>query len=293
MREFIDSHKIANTVRMLRTRGYAGALVLVEGDDDARWLRKFLRAEETRPLPASGKDRVLAALRSLRDTAAADGVLAVVDADFDHLLRVPADADVLRTDCHDVECMLLGSSALRQVLAEYASPDKLDQLRESGRTVLEVLLSAGRPVGVFRLAARPGHDGSEALFAGLSLQDLPFADFLEPRSLSVQLRPLIRAVKNRSQRQDIDEVAALSCLQEHLRRHEAADAWQICRGHDLVAILLQGLCSLFGSQRPSQLTQDRLEASLRLAYTEESFKQTGLYGALLAWQEAHPDYRLL
>jgi len=290
MREYFNSCKVANTVRMLRAGGNNGAIVLVEGDDDARWLRKFL-STRCRLLPAFGK---ALAIEALREVEALGGILAVVDADFDHLLeRALPSANVLRTDAHDVECMLLASGALEQVLAELGSAEKIASFVQTRTSIRAALLAAARPVGVFLLAILPDHLHSDVVFTGLSVSKLKFGEILNHETFLVDLPALVREVKNRSQRQDIAEHDAVARLQAHCERHESTDPWQLCRGHDLCAILLHGLCGAFGSAKPSQLTQERLEGSLRLAYSQADFSKTKLCADLLLWGSGHPEYPLL
>ena len=290
MQEYFDRFKVANTIRMLREEGHTGAILLIEADNDARWLHKFLDPQRSRLVPTFGK---ATALDALGDVEMDGGVLAVVDADFDHILGRQSSSDnAIRTDLHDVECMLLASPALEQVLAEYGSSGKLGGLSGANAPIRDVLLAAGRPVGAFLLAALPDHPTSDPLFSGLRFTELPFSDFLDKETLRIDRLALVRVVKNRSQRQDLDEDLALKRLDEQCRRHEDTDPWQLCRGHDLSAILLRGLCTVFGSQRPSQLTTERLESALRLAYSPESFMRTQLCAKLRRWQDRHPSYAL-
>ena len=123
MREYITGDSIANQVRMTRS-AFAGAFLILEGETDVLVFQSFIDERECQTVFADGKQNALAAIGILDDDNL-KGVLCVVDADFDHLEnRVPLSDNVLLTDLHDLECMMLVSPAFDKLLREYASGDR-------------------------------------------------------------------------------------------------------------------------------------------------------------------------
>lgn len=290
MQNFVGPHKVANTIRMLREAGCRAPIVIVEGPSDARFLSKFV-SSDVRVQTAFEKSNALAALSMV---SGYDGIVALVDADFEHLLGFTRDdSRVFMTDLHDIECMLVESPALDVVLTELGSQEKITAFVETHGDLRSVLTTGARELGVLLLAALPNNKESNALFLGLCFTDLSFREFVDKTSLAVNRTALVRCVKNRSQRQDLDEELALQALSTHHANLESEDCWQLCRGHDLVAILHCGLCTILGSQHRCQLTKERLESDLRIAYTVDSFRQTKLYMQLVAWERDHPGFAIL
>lgn len=144
----LDPHAVANTIRMARTVRRGAAAMLVEGSKDARVYRNLVDEERCNAVPAGNKRNALEALALLRRSGER-GVLAVVDADFTALTgAVAADPDVIATDAHDLEGMLLRSQALSKLLVEYdLAPGIL------GPDAGLILARAAQPIGYLRFAA--------------------------------------------------------------------------------------------------------------------------------------------
>ena len=117
MRESITPNRIANKIRLLRTQ-YTGSFLIAEGDTDTRVWENLVDSTKCCVENAFNKDNAVKVLNILEQANFA-GVLAVVDADFDILEKtVPLSRNLLLTDTHDLETMLLKSPALEKVLRE-------------------------------------------------------------------------------------------------------------------------------------------------------------------------------
>lgn len=63
---------------------------------------------------------------------------------------------------------------------------------------------------------------------------------------------------------------------------------------NLIEILSQGLGKAIGSERQHQdITAEKLEKSLRLAYEITEFKKTSLYKSIKDWESRNSPYRVL
>lgn len=280
MKEYVRGVGIANRARMLP---HEGAFLLVEGGEDARLYGSFIDTSSCKIIVAHGKLNVLDALASLRaqDPRIA---LAIIDADFMILDgNAPSDSDVLLTDLHDLEAMLLTSPALERVLREY-SDDRDAKPRESAPRVRERLLELGLPIGLLRwLSHREGR--------GWLFKDMDFGCFIDDKTLVLAKPKLLDEIQTRSRKgallpDDIwprtDALAAMN-----------GDPWHICCGHDLVMLLAIGLRRVWGTHKDAEVSRERIEQSLRLAYTRADFTATRLHAQLRAWEDAHAPYRIL
>jgi hypothetical protein len=210
--------------------------------------------------------------------------LGIIDADFMVLDgNAPADPDVVLTDLHDLETMLLASPALDRVLREYTD-DQAGESREGADRVRERLLELGLPIGLLRWLSQRESRGW--LFA-----EMDFDRFVDDKTLTLARHKLVDELQTRSRK------GAL-LLEEIWPRADAlaatnADPWHICCGHDLVMLLAIGLRSVWGSHKDADVSRERVERSLRLAYTRADFGATALHARLRAWEATHPPYRIL
>ncbi|MDB9312411.1 DUF4435 domain-containing protein [Spirulina sp. CS-785/01] len=280
MREYLTPDRDANQIRMRRS-SFLGTFLLVEGDTDKKFYYNLINRDLCQVVTLSGKpsskERVIVVLRILNQDNF-QGVLAIVDADFDHLLDSPVSwPNLFRTDTHDLETLLIQSPALEKVLIELGSEEKIKQFSQDIR---ETLLNAGLSLGYLRWISQ--QDGLNLTFNGLK-----FNKFINDKSLAINENDLIKAVKNKSQQPDLSNPQ----LQEQLTtfKNNTHDPWQVCCGHDLVEILSLGLRKTLGTN--NKVEPEKVEISLRLAYEAVYFQDTTLYADICQWETDHPPFR--
>jgi hypothetical protein len=277
MKEHIKAEAIATRIRMMRLGGHAGAILLVEGDDDAKLFTEFVD-KHCRIQIGHGKPKVETALTIL-NTEHFAGVLAIVDADFEFLDgKTPSTSNLIWTDLHDIEMMLIRSNALERVLREYGEPALVEK-----QDVRVQLLGAGEPIGYWRwLSSR---NGLSLVFA-----DLEFDAFIEHKTLQLDEYALRRAIEEKTKKPkhqlDSHETDITA-----LRSHEP-DSWHLCCGHDVVEILAIGLRRVFSKtpgdstnkNKPYEIKGEQLEKLLRLAFHRSDFDCTLLAAAISTWE---------
>lgn len=59
---------------------------------------------------------------------------------------------------------------------------------------------------------------------------------------------------------------------------------ELCRGHDLLDLLVLGLQRVLGSCDAREVTGAHLERELRLAFSQECLEMTALFQAIRAWE---------
>ncbi len=282
MREFIIPADKANEIRMRRSI-YSGAFLLVEGDSDAVFYRQFINRGKCSIEVAVGKQRVIEILQDL-DKNGFQGALGVVDADFDHLEdEKERGGNLLLTDAHDLEVMILAAGGFEKLLNEYASDKKLPKFIEEHGDVKEVVLAAGMQLGYLRWISQ---------INGLNLKftSIVFSHFLSQKSLKLNKLDLIKEVKNKSNAQSLksDDLDRQILAQQD----DQHDPWQVCCGHDLMEILALGFVSAIGTSK-AKVTIDALERNLRLSYEASWFPQTNLYLEIQAWENRNQPFLVL
>src|SRR5207247_9566418 len=119
VRSSVDGFSIANEIRMSRAVRKNASALLVEGAKDVRVFRNLIDESVCDVVPTEGKRNAYDALNNLRKSKQA-GVLVVVDADFSRVDgQLTLDPDVVVSDDHDIESMLLKSRAAAKLLIPY------------------------------------------------------------------------------------------------------------------------------------------------------------------------------
>jgi hypothetical protein len=281
MREFLTPNDRANEIKMLRS-SFKGTFLLIEGSTDKVFYGRLINKSICTLFPISGKPSskslVINVLQILEQSGVS-GVLAIVDADFDHLETLPvSSSNLLRTDSHDLETMILSSNALEKVVEEYSSEDKMSKFDLDFR---EALLAAGLAIGYLRWISQL--DGLNLTFSNLS-----FKNFINAKTLAIDELALITEVKNKSQAQKLKNEDLQNRMTD--RRNPSHDPWQVCCGHDLTEILSFALQKTIGSMK---VDVSELERSLRLAYEAAYFYSTQLYQSIRLWESQNQPFNIL
>ena len=138
------SNEIANEIRMRRSQ-FSGTFLIVEGRDDRLFMENFISQSTCKIEVAEGKQRVCDVIYVL-DKDNFDGVLGLIDADFDRIEGVPdRSQNLVMPDSHDLIMMLVNSPALDRVLTEHGSRKKLETFEEN---VLQALIDRGAAGGI-------------------------------------------------------------------------------------------------------------------------------------------------
>ena len=284
MKDDTKANHIANAIRMTRTQ-FRGSFLIVEGQTaDFRVYKRLVDPKQTKIIPAHNKDDAIAALEILEDSNF-DGVVAIVDADFWHLDGLnPTSPNLFITDTHDLETMLLESPSLEKLLDEFGSEEKITSFTANNKIeVRQALLAAARPIGYLRWVSQRND-------LSLKFEGIVFSRFIDDATLHINISDLIRVVKNKSNRHDLDG----NDLQDKIDKltDPNHNSWDICCGHDLVWILSIGLSKVFGSKNSNEVKPEVLEKFLRAGYESAYFLSTQLYQSLRMWETSNSPFRI-
>ena len=275
-----NADEIANEMRMRRSQ-FPGTFVVVEGRDDRLFLESFISFCRCTIEVATGKGNVCDVIEIL-DEDSFDGVLGIIDADFDRLEGIPTrSVNLLMPESHDLITMLVRSPALDGVLRELGSRRKIESF---GQNVLDALISRALPVGYLRMySIREG--------LGLKFNGLNYSAWIDRASFVANTDELIEEVKNHSQRHDLCSSTLAAAIDELNSINYCP--YEICNGTDLVEILSLGLRSALGNNNPSAVTGEVLKRSLRLGYSRQMFGSSRLKKDIEGWEDAEPRFQVL
>lgn len=280
----VDGAYVAAEAKMTRTR-FAGALLIVEGPTDHRFLERFLAAGCVEQLVAHGKGNALDAM-TLLAAEGVSGVLAFVDADFDRLEgTLPADPNVIVSDHHDVEMMLLMSQSLSKLLKEYGSEDKLGKLIAGSQaaSVLEHIQQQCACLGELRYCNH--QQGWKLRFKGMD-----HLKFIDGRTLTVDMTKALCLVFANTGPTLVKVAEVELELPAQPRAENLAD---FCNGHDCTHMLAIGLRQCLGSHSKSIACLENVERLLRIGYEEADFAASGVVAAVREWEANNKGFSVL
>src|SRR6266498_2978114 len=124
MRQYITADDILAELLMVRTQ-FKGTLLILEGPTDCLFFDGLIDASQCKTIPGYGKERVVGVIEQV-DKRQLPGILGIVDADFWHLEEISISSpNLLVTDLHDLEMMLIESRAFDKVIAQCGSAQKV------------------------------------------------------------------------------------------------------------------------------------------------------------------------
>lgn len=273
MREYIAAEDIANQISMLRSV-FHGPVMIVEGVTDKRLYGKFIDSEETEIIVAHSKDNVRLAVREMHLRRKDDRVLGIMDSDMDRMSGKIPKTPLFLTDERDSEMMMIRSTALDDVVWEYGEENKVENFVEKQGEVRDVLLNASYPLGLLMFVSQRND-------FGLSFKDLDFSRFIDPVTLSVNVRNMVDEVLYASRDPSVSAKRIRNALEEEMEVER--DPWIVCRGHDAVAVLLVAFKKIFGSYNSRSMRCGELGGALRLSFKLEDFMTTRLYADTSRW----------
>jgi hypothetical protein len=278
----IDGFYVAAQIRLIR-QVHKGAVLVVEGEKDARVFEHFIDTNACDIEVAFGKKNVLEALDLLEDEGFL-GVAGVVDADFDRVFeRTYPLQNLCVTDVHDLDLLIFRSSALDRYVRECADGDLRKKTFGSDiQAMRNVIISSTLPLGYCRLSA-------ERQNLTLYFKGLKHDEFISIDDLSTDLDELVGAVISRSSTRCTVDALKKFMASEAARQHQPD---QIVSGHDVACVLGIALRKMLGNRRIAQTWGSEVEAGLRLAFDWTAMAKTSVYKCLRQWEQNNKPYRI-
>lgn len=298
MREEADSNYYFGEVKIWHDSSRRkGAGVVVEGKSDERLFGKFFKRESVF-FCFDGFEDALGTMQQV-ERHGIPGIVCIVDADFRRITgRMIPIPNVLMTDKHDAEMMLLASEAWQQILEQFAETrasidkpkPKLEQFEDlKAKPLLDCLLDAATPLACVRLL---NSEKNLDLRFKQKKKDrfnyLDFSIFVEKESLDVDIDKMFRAIENKSNKPMF--FSNNPQLKEEYLGYMAQghDQWELCNGHDVLHLFSLALESAVSNKKSSSKMDPRdLESHLSVAYRIDDFRRTQLYKDLKSWEFAN------
>ncbi len=280
MRDYIDSNSKKNEIRMLlKHPSFKGKIVAVlEGDTDIRLFRSLMDESHIKIESAVGKSSLSEIICDLSsDEEYSKRLFGICDADFMRVIGESVNCDsIFLTDTHDAETMIINSPAVDALISEYARSEESATILREG--LVKNAMDAAYELGIFRYITHINNLNIN--FKGLRVDLYSNLSNLE---IIIDLAALVESLITRSPNlgEQIDAEYLLEKYNEY--SDDAFEQLQFCNGHDVTKFM-----SYILSQRhlsnDIQLSQEKVERSLRLSYGAEYFRNTKLYDLLDNWK---------
>ncbi len=293
-RSLRNADSIANS--LIAKRRYPGnyflSFLLVEGETDKKLFEGFIEPTKCYISIAYGKEKAIEIV-SILERSNFSGVLAIVDADFDILEAKYSNLlNLIFTDTHDIEIMMIEAPSFEKFLREYGSEEKISNFtRKFGHDIRSLIVERTLPIGYLRWISLREN-------LSFDFQKLEFGKFVNKDTLEVDVQKLIGILQARlraSGEVSKRHICTDKAIQEKIEQLASASHHhsQVCCGHDVVSLLSIGLRKALGSHNANSMDADHIEASLRLAFEQIHFEKTQLYSSIRDWEEANEPFSIL
>lgn len=290
MLETITGEIIATEIEMTRA-AFDGAIMVIEGNSDEKFYKKFVDENLCHIVVAHGKENAMQSIHIVNKNEF-PGVLAIVDADFWRIEGLPElQGNIFITDTHDSEGMVFCSQAFDRIVEEYCSQRKISKYNNLRYFIYE----KSRPIGYLRLASHRSK-------LGLVFNDLDYKKITDKGTISVSIDSLVNHIlhltrenmKRQAVRQvDLSSKTILESYKKTIREKGQYDDKDLCCGHDIIGLFAIGLRKLFSSLQAAIANKKNIEKIFRLTYDLKDFLNTELATAIVSWERNNPKYRIL
>jgi len=277
IKEHITPESRANSI--LLDKSFKGSYLVVEGKTDYLFFSKFIEKENCRINIAFGNQNVIQILDILekRNYTKAIGI---IDADFRKILnKIPKNKNIILTETHDIETLIMESSIFEYVLESLSSNEKYNIfLSKINVSIKEYILELAKPIAILKLINET--ENLELRFKSLNIDGntIKYNEFINKETFTfISLEKLIVAIKNYNQKPALSVEELKSKIEIYLKN--SYNLYEICNGHDITNIISIGLQKKLGS---INISADEIGKLLIMSYDFNYFKTTELYNNIIS-----------
>jgi hypothetical protein len=244
--------------------------ILLEGETDIRFFRKFFNLENCKVENIPGGNRKLeAAVSEL--VRIYELVIGIRDADFIHLETTPySNKNMFLTDYHDIEMSLVSDDdSISTIVFEFT-----DIAAVNHNLIREKIISTIEQISLLKWMNY--NENLEIVFEKTGFQDL-----LSFTNSKVDFDQYFSRLLSNSPNAKIVDIAIIKSKMDNLKALNK-HPYQLCNGHDFVKALTQFIRE---QKKVKNISDDLVSSILRIKYTKEKFYSTKLYSSIKTWAE--------
>jgi len=277
----IDGAYIASEVLLEKDDAPEKACLLVEGKDDKIVFSKFVSEVYCKIIDCNGKKNLIPAIDILNLNNSVDGYLGICDSDFDVLDGIVLQTNLVSTDGHDLEVMILSTKAIDYVIDVRVKGENEVAVKEFKSLIRTILFELGSVIGYLRYISHQQR-------WGIDVHTHQLLNCMNPE-YTLSLVDAINEVKTVDPIFDESKVSISDF--ENLRSNNTR---HLCHGHELIFILGNIFSRLskkhFGNK--INLGHD-VSDRIFLAFDLIQFQTTDLFKKILNWENNNAPYKIL
>ena len=250
--------------------------LIVEGESDEHFFENLLDCKKCKVMNLDGKSNVINFIKD-QNCRHNKGYLGVVDADFGNIDGNEEIDNLIYTDTHDMEMLILSSNPnMRRMYSELSENILIQSFEDKHeKTFISAVIAAAYDIGCLKHAVQKRKYNNM-----INMKELPYIDIVSD-SFTVNIDELIRRIKMRFTATEI---------KQDFENEKASniEVWQMACGHDVTEILTIAFTSTeyegLGFGKNKRLTKERIEGILRVIYDINHFLSTKLYKKIVEWE---------
>lgn len=280
-----DSDRLLSSILFIRPPGDNHVILIVEGGTDFKFYsncicdEKYILTSDFRDDISEGrKGKVIETIMKANEEGI-EGVIGLIDADFDNLSNISTEENLYRTDTHDLEAMLIKSKrTLKKVLIRYSKDRCLIPDLDISK-IQSIILSSSKYIG-YALWCSNNYRWR------IDFKKFPINQCID-NSCRLNIEKMCEILSKRATSGEISSTKIK--LEVCKKLSEQWDIWQVCRGKEMIRVLAHyiSFCLKNCSVRYDDLVHD-----LILAFEKDDFFKTNLYSSLMKWQNKNKNYLL-
>ncbi|MDA3939080.1 MAG: DUF4435 domain-containing protein [Spirochaetia bacterium] len=284
MEEFITASRTANAIMQNTT--FQGVYLLLEGKKDKQFYNRIIDSNKVKLKTTSGKENLREVIKIL-NSRSFKRHLGIQDADFSRLTDNDVNiTNLFMTDDHDLEMMIIRTSAFDEVIQHFCDEDKIkDFTRKINTTIKAKVFELSIDVAYLKLANEEFNLGLKFKPKSINGKHLKYSKFIcNKKFKSLGQNSLIETCYNYSlgkcRETQNKEIIMEKFNMEKKTQH---DIYQLLNGHDVSNILFILIKHILKSTNGMLKDYNSIESSLILVYEKINFKKTDLYREIFKW----------
>jgi hypothetical protein len=276
----MDEFDIVQEIRFER-QVHKGSFLLLEGPEDLKRFTRFTDENLCSTVNCFGRSNLINAIKLLYEDGFA-GALGLADADFDRLTgALEIHEGVIYSDSHDFDMDWACRQTLHRYLQEVGDPDKC-MAAGNAPGIATMIFEAVKPLSILRYV-----NHHQQLRYRLS--DVRHSDIVNDNAVEVDL--LVEHVSHGAYSSVNKKQKLRQLITGHLGNQH--NLLQLTNGHDFLALLGIALRNKLGKRLHPQTWQSEVQIHFRLAHSEEDFCRSGVFKAIVEWQNENIPYVIL
>lgn len=280
-----DSDRLLSSILFVRSPEDNHVILIVEGQTDFTFYSNCI-CNEKYVLPTDFRDdisegrkgKVIETIMKANEEGI-EGIIGLIDADFDNLSNFNIEENLYRTDTHDLEAMLIRSKrTLKKVLISYSKDRCLIPEHDISK-IQSIILGSSKYVG-YALWCSNNYGWR------INFKKFPINQCMDD-SCRLDIEKMCELLAKRATSNEISSEEIKLEVSKKLSKQW--DMWQVCRGKEMVRVLAHYISY---SLNNCSVRHDNLVHDLILAFEKEDFFKTNLYSSLMDWQSKNKDYLL-